>query len=468
MLRSLFGARPGALHWEVPPLEAPGLLADLDHLVARTLGELPRIERPDLLPLRGTGHAWAVRFEGLLRGVARAGAEGGENSGVFVIDGMEALAGAGRGVIEALEEAWNRTRGAGVPAHLVLTWRGPPAERWVQSAPGGEVLGPGPVPYRAAATAHGSGWGDAASDPLGAVARWAVFGDRPSHLPTTWTALGGEPAVGWKEALERSVVERVLVPGGDLHDAPLRALESDLQVPRRYLGILEAVASGETDWGGIARRVGGDAGNRLAPYLRGLEAGGWIRVRHPLDGAPGGRRRRYALVDPFDAFWLSRVLPVRSLLHREDPHRVYRDHIAPALGDHLARWLPELARRWIEAHAREALPSSPREVGGLWAGPVEVEVAARLANGQVCYGACGPGLPTAGEAEPEGVGDLALIDRLEAAMAETRWGIGREARAPLVFLLGEPSEALRRRVARSGLGRILTPVDLMTEPAARE
>lgn len=469
MLRQALGVRAGALHWEVSPLEGAGLLGELDRLVAATLGELPAVERPDLLPLPGSGHAWALRFEGVLRGVARAAAEAGDSSGVLVVDGMDALTGAGRGAVEALAEAWSRTRGTGVPAHLVLTFRGEPPASWIEAAPGGEVLVPGPVPFRVAARAHQAGWGEAARDPLGALACWAVFGERPGRLPSWRSSPAIARGASWGEALEAAVVERVLVPGGDLHDAPLRDLEADFQVPRRYLGIVTAMASGEAEWGGIAVRVGAEAGNRMAPYLRSLETGGWIQVRTPLDGAPGGRRRRYALVDPFDDFWFSRVLPVRSLLHRQDPHIVYREQLAPALGAHLGRWLPELARRWLAAYAREALPAEAREVGALWAGPAEVEVAARLANGQVCYGVCtgSPGGLTPETAPAPGTErdpDSALMDRLEASMAETRWGIGREARAPLVFLLGPPSEALRRRVARTGLGRILTPAELMAEP----
>jgi hypothetical protein len=466
MLRQLLAGRPGTMHWEVPPLEEQGLLRDLDRLVAQALGELPRISRPDLLPLRGSGHDWAVRLEGLLRGVAVEAEAAGRGPGILAIDGMDALAGGGRRAEEALLEAWHRIRGDGAPVHLVLTWRVPPPLEWTEAAEsdGAGVIEPGDVPFRVAAACHGAGWGAAATDPRGALARWCVFGGRPDHLPTEAPAEGGEsraadPGADWRAALEAAVVRRVLSPGGDLHDAPLRRLEATYQVPRRYLGILAALAAGETDWGGIASRVGADVGNRLAPYLQALEAGGWIRVRRPLDGTPGGRRRRYVLADPFTDFWLSQVLPVRSLLHRADPGELYRTRIAPHLWSHEARWLPELARRWVDAHAREALPAAAREVGGLWAGPAEVEVAARLANGQVCYGACDPGnLPAAG-------GDEGLLDRLETSMGEVRWGMGREARAPLVFLLEEPSDALRRRVARTALGRILTPRELFGGPS---
>jgi uncharacterized protein len=261
------------------------------------------------------------------------------------------------------------------------------------------------------------------------------------------------------------VVERILTPGGDLHDAPLHRLTAQVQVPRRYLEILSALARGASGWGAMATRVADGAGNRLAPYLRRLEADGWIRVLHPLDGRAGGRQRRYALADPFSAFWFGHVLPLRSLLHREDPGRVWDRYLAPALPEYLALRLPELARLWIEGHAAERLPAAAREVGALWTGEVEVEVAARLANGQVCYGICqravgmGPGSGTVGTP----AGDVELLTELERKMQEVRWGMGREARAPLVFLARGPSDELRRRVARTSLGRILTLEDLMGE-----
>jgi hypothetical protein len=46
-------------------------------------------------------------------------------------------------------------------------------------------------------------------------------------------------------------------------------------------------------------------------------------------------------------------------------------------------------------------------------------------------------------------------------MTETRYGIGRQARAALFFLAAEGSEELRRTVARDPLARVVDLAQLM-------
>jgi hypothetical protein len=474
LLRQVLGGSPGALHWEVPPLEEEATRADLERLGMATLGPLPPVPpRPDLLPLAGSGVAWVEVLERTLLALAReagreapSGGYGAGQAGVLALDGMELLAGARKRLLEEVPDLWRRLRDRGVRVHLVTTWRGRPPEAWRRE---GVILELSTHPYRAAARAHG------ARTPDDAFRRWAIFGHHPGHLPPPGLLAPGSGAhstsPGTPDAsLEDAVVRRVLTPGGDLHDAPLRRLSAQVQAPRRYLEILISLARGESAWGPVATRVGAGAANRLAPYLRRLEMDGWIQVLQPLDGRPGGRRRRYALVDPFSAFWFSQVFPVRSLLHREDPRHLFRARIAPRLPGYLALRLREVARLWVEAHAAERLPAAAREVGGLWAGDVEVEVAARLANGQVCYGICqgAAGLEGGGPGGDEGSGalpppddDVALLVELKRRMREVRWGIGREARAPLIFVHRPPSDELRRRMTRDPLARLLTLADLM-------
>lgn len=442
LLREALAGRGGVLHWVVPPLEEEGLLGDLERVATLELGSLPEVERPDLLPMPGTGRRWAIRIEGVLRALASRAAFEGEPSGILVVDGAEALLGARARLGEELASLWARNRDAGGTTHLVLAFRGGGHPAWGEAAGGEPPFRPGPVPFREAAARALPG----ATDPRDRLDAWMLFGDHPAGLP---------PVPPHPDAtLEDEVVRRVLTPGGDLHDAPLRRLEGSLQAPRRYLGILRAMAGGADRWGEIARGAGAEAGNQVAPYLARLEEEGWIELREPLDGRPGGRRRRYLLRDPFSAFWFGHVLPWRSLLAREDPRRIFRERIAPGLDAHRARRLPELALRWLADYAPERLPAPAREVGGLWAGEVEIAPAARLSNGQIVYGACDAG-PEPGEA---------LLDGLLARMREVRWGIGREARGPVLFVLGAPSEALRRRVAVDPLARILTPAELMEAP----
>lgn len=485
-----WGSREGdarrRLLWEVPSLDEGGVLEDLDRLVEATLGTLPPVpRRPEVLPLPGSAHPWLGRIEGVIRALAPRRpvpgptAEVPPHPGVLVIDGMEALASARRRLPDELLEIWSRLRDAGLVVHLVGSWRGRPSRAWREE---GTEFALDLHPYRKAAWAGMPALQAEGDAPEVAFHRWLLLGQHPRGLPgaLAWGArkggageetgrTGGDPdAVASPDpsfgaapparpvpgVVVEEILARVLHPAGDLFDAPLRRLEAMVQAPARYARILQAMAmeGGEVGWGAVAERVGAEAGNRLAPYLRRLEADGWIRVHRPLDGREGGRRRRYVLADPFTAFWFGVVFPVRSLLHRVDPLTLWASHLEPGVSTLRARWLPVLARRWLRAHAAERLGAEAREVGGLWAEEVEVEVAARLTNGQVCYGLTHPG---------PGPATVEHLELLRGKMAEVRWGIGREVRAPLLFVAGPVSPELRRRVAGDPLAHLLTLADLM-------
>jgi hypothetical protein len=462
LLQALF--RPsGAFFWEVPPLEGPALQADFDRLLGAVFGDLPPLPTPpDPLSFRGSEAWWMRRFQELIRALARgarsgAGAAPGAATGtaadsppaarppVLVVDGIDTLRLAGRRVPELLIRSWALEGRSAV--QMVVASAEPEDFVAVMDEGRSEIVLPGvatvPVrlhrlephlPYRVAAERHG------ARDATDALIRWSIFGGFPGFLPRTLEAVRG--------SVREGVIRRVLEPSGDLHDAPLEALRGRVQAPARYLGILFALAHGERQWGDMARLAGVQSGNQLAPYLRKLEAEGWIRVVHPLDGKAGGRRRRYEITDPFIEFWMAHVFPWRSLLRQMEPSRFYAEFVQPALPTIVHRGLARVALAYLEHHARETLPAAARVVGRLWAEGVEIPAAARLANGQVCYGWIG---------SMEHRLDEHLFDALTDAMEAVRWGMGREARAPLFFLPGPPEEGLRRRVARNPLARILTP-----------
>jgi hypothetical protein len=434
LARTLHGRR--AVHFQPLPLPPEGLLADLEGLLHSVLGEVPLPRRPGLLPLTNP----EARWEALLTGVADRAREAGPL--ILALDGAENLFGAHRKWLPLLIETLVQVREGGVALKVVVAVRpgAPPL-------PDPDLtLELNPLPFRDAGWAHGAG------SFREAFLRWAVFGDHPAHLAVSTVA----------PAFEAAAIARILDPGGDLHDRPLRTLEGIFQRPARYLALLRALAEGPLDWGGLLARVPGiDTGGQLAPYLRRLEQEGFVRAERPLDAEDGSRNRRYVLTDPFLAFWCGLVLPHRSLLSRAGPEAVWWDRIRPALPAHLDRWLARAALLWLRDHAAERLPAPARTVGGLWGGAADFDAVAWLENGQICYG-----LSRWSEDPLEGP---ELPDEMTRRMKGTRYGIGREARAPLWFLPGGAGEELRRRSARDPLGRILGLADLMgPEPPAGE
>lgn len=438
-------AGPRALMWEVPALEGPALMRDLDRLIGAVLGPIPSAPAAlDPLSFRADDAWWMQRFQDVFQALAARG-----RGGIWIVDGLHTLRGAGRNLPDLLLRAWASL--GRKETHLVVSEHDPPAG-WTSTSTEGEGVlefsGVLPVtivrhslepqlPYRVAAHRLGARTADEA------LVRWSVFGGAPRFQPHTEARVRG--------STRDLVIRRVLHPSGDLFDAPIFALGARVQAPARYLGILMALARGERRWGDMARLAGVQTGNQLAPYLRKLEADGWIRVLSPLDGRAGGRQRRYEIVDPFIEFWMAHVFPWRSLLRQMEPARFYSERIHAALPGVVSRGLERMALAYMRHHASETLPAAPRLVGGLWAEGVEIPVAARLANGQVCYGLIGH------------VGqrfDESLYMQLASAMEVVRWGMGREARAPIFFLPGPAEEGLRRQVARNPLARILTPAEL--------
>lgn len=416
------------------PMDAADLLEDFRNQLSSRFGEVPAPTGPGVLPDPTGEPGWGRLFLGL----ADRAASGGRPI-TLVLDGWEEMVAARRRLPVELGEALERARRRDAPFRVLLTLELPP-DATSRLKPLGEPLasvGLNALPLRLAGRAHGG------RDPLDAFCRWACLGGERPNLPSGFT---GE---SWEEA----VVERVLRPGGDLHDRPLHRLRERFQRPERYGSLTRALGAGPMDWSALRKRTGGiREGGQMAPYLRRLETEGIVVSEQPLDAEPTSRRRRYRLADPFWAFWMTCVLPVRSLLATADPWAVWHRAVRPRLEPHLANLLTLAVREWMVEHADEQLPAPAREVGALWGGEADFALVAWLTNGQICYVDAFWG--------DKPVGAEAYRD-LQGRMADTRYGIGREARAPIIVLSGPAEEPLRRRVAGDPLAHLLSVEDLM-------
>jgi hypothetical protein len=445
VLSTVLAGRP-ALHLQVADLTAEDLLADLRLLAGAVLGRMPVARRPGVLPM-GPGRG---EWQSFLMGIADHMAEEGEPF-VLALDGYEALVGAHRRIGEELGEFLEAASLRELPLRLVLTGRSATVFDDIEMGEGAgvvttETIQLGAIPYRVA------GWGQGGAGPRDAFRRWALLGDHPAHY---------REGTG-DEALEETIVRRVLRPDGDLFDAPLGRLEAAFRRPARYAAVLRALSRGPLDWSGVLREAGGiDTGAQLAPYLRGLEEEGLVRADLPLGAPEGSRARRYSVVDPYLAFWFGWVLPWRSLIPSLGGREVWSRYIEPELGTHFQSWMEEGARRWIAEHSEESFGAPTREVGALWGGEADFPVAGRLANGQVVYG-------LVDWDSASGMPPRELPREMVRRMRDTRYGIGRQSRVALYFLAGDPGEAIRRSVARESFARVVRLEDLMGDPEAPE
>lgn len=361
---------------------------------------------------------------------------------VLVLDGFEHLVAARSRLPALLAAFWARVRGRGLPLHLILVGSDPHALGALAADDGPLAdaitldLEVGPLAFRDV-TDRLHGW--QARD---RIAAWAALGGSPDVVRRL------DPEAGLVANLRRMVLD----PDAPLFRWGTDMLRRTVQSPARYASILMALGQGRREWGDIAAAVPDlGSGGQLAPYLGRLEELRLVETRRSLDAREGSRSRRYHTTDPFLAFWFRFVLPNLTELERGQAADVWTRRIRPFLDHHVRLHFGDLARQYVARYA-ERLPGPAREAGALWGPGYELDVAAILRFGAVCYGAC--------SWEHSAIGEEAL-GPIERALRESRYGFGRESRLEVVFHAGGVGEELVRRAAREDQIRLVGLEDLL-------
>jgi len=208
---------------------------------------------------------------------------------------------------------------------------------------------------------------------------YGIFGGIPYYLDLC------DPG----SSLEANVRELVLSTGAPLADEPNNLLQAELRDVTRYATILRSVAEGCTVSGDIIGRVREirDA-SALAPYVRKLHDLRLIRIVRSLDATERERDRRYYLADPFLAFWYRFHLPNASALGAGHDTQVWQHAIEPRLDDYMGGLFEWACRDHVRLFGQEVLPSAAREVGQIWSGNFDIDVAGQLLDGTPLAGKC--------------------------------------------------------------------------------
>lgn len=404
----------------------------------------------------------------------------------LIVHEPERLAEANRRFWTILGRAWLAVRRRGQRVHVVLASSERGLGRRLNAADspfrdlGVELAGrSGPDPVEVVRVGPGSHYDLARAAPQwrgrDLLTAWALFGGLPSTWDAAASAAGKPPGARGlpgppgavdddaspSETLRASSSARLaslafldagaspsetmracLAQGrAPLASAPRDELERRTQKTRRYAALLRAVAEGASSWRALAEVLGAEGGpGGAGPYLQRLRRLGIVAADRPLDAPSSGRRTRYRLSDPFEAFWWSAVHPVRSeLLSPDRAERAWTNQIEPRLPDALGAAMPQICRNFLRFGSAPLLGAVARRAGPLWGKGFDFPAAATLANGAVCYVHVhsGPG--------PAGPPALAALD---AQVRRVRYGRDRQTRFRVLVSLAGFTESLRRESAR--------------------
>lgn len=210
---------------------------------------------------------------------------------------------------------------------------------------------------------------------------FAVFGGMPYYLSLV------DP-----DATLAANVQRLLIEdGAPLREEPTHLLQAELKEIARYSSILRAIADGCTQLKDIAGRVlrDGESGSSLTSYLATLQGLHLVHGAISLDAASGRQRNtRYYLEDPFLAFHYHFILPNLSAIQAGHGRAVYAQAIAPQLDRYVSHWFEVICRQWLRYYGQERLQAVARDVGKIWTGEYDIDVAGRLLDGRGVAGEC--------------------------------------------------------------------------------
>lgn len=199
------------------------------------------------------------------------------------------------------------------------------------------------------------------------------------ELVEVYGILGGTPAYLREFSddltVEQNLLERYLRPDSILYADALFVLREELEEPRNYFAVMEAVARGKTTLGEIVNEVGLERGT-VGKYLSVLRDLGLVRREVPVTESWKSRRGRYYVEDPYFAFWFRFVHPNSDLIESGDVDAALRAILRDFSG--YMGWVFELVAREVlsELNRRGRLPVRFTRVGRWWRGGEEVDLVA--------------------------------------------------------------------------------------------
>ncbi len=214
----------------------------------------------------------------------------------------------------------------------------------------------------------------------------------PIQQIEAYVILGGVPAYlsqfDDQQPLAANIEQRILNPASYLYQEPLFLLREELQEPRNYFAILQAIAQGRTQLNEITQVTGMERGP-VSRYLAILQDLRLVERRVPVTEPQPDKSRRgiYRLRDPFLGFWFRFVAPHLSTLESGHTAPIAR-LVETELSTFAGPVFEDLCRDWVAEQAiSDNLRFLPERIGAWWDGREEIDLMAIGADA-VLFGEC--------------------------------------------------------------------------------
>jgi AAA+ ATPase superfamily predicted ATPase len=282
----------------------------------------------------------------------------------------------------------------------------------------------------------------------------------PADAISLFSVLGGVPyyldMCDQSQTLVENIKRLFLVPSASLQEEPEFLLRSELNEPRRYASIAAAIADGATKPSEIVSRVHGlSEAAEVSTYLVRLQQMRVVARERSLDADERSRNTRYALQDPLFRFWYRFVRPNLGALGRGFGDDLWARSIQPHFNEYMGPAFETVARDHLRDHAQERFGVPAGDIGRIWGGDFEIDIAGRLLDGSAVFGECKWENALIGES---------IRNRLEEYVAKTRYAEDARSRHLVFFARKGFTEELRKTAEIDGGVQLFDLEELVRSP----
>jgi uncharacterized protein len=197
-----------------------------------------------------------------------------------------------------------------------------------------------------------------------------------------YTITGGVPAYlelfDDKLNILRNLQERIVTPTNVMLTDAVFLLHEQLDDPRNYMAVLEAIAAGFHNLTDIATMAGIDRSN-ITKYLSVLRELGYVERLVPATTRrpEQSRQGRYVITDHYLRFYYRFLAPHLAAIEQgrvKQAVSLLHDHLLDFIGTHT---FEELCRDWVNIAAEMGEgPFLPERTGSFWSSQAQVDVLA--------------------------------------------------------------------------------------------